>query len=138
MYLISCCLKINLKKNLKDYINSSNFKCIIMFICHKMARVYTKKVQLPFIILALVGIDLKSRHINRNRLKYNVVFARKTRVTVQIIERFKNIRPVHILCCKNVYIIYLYVMCVCVRVCALRVMICCNMYILYIIVAYRH
>jgi len=69
-----------------------------------MSRVYTKTVQLPyFIILALVGTDLKSRHINRNGLKYNVVFARQTRVTVQIIERFKNLLPIHILCCKCVY-----------------------------------
>jgi len=60
-----------------------------------MAGVYMRTVQLPFIILAVVGTDLKSRHINRNRLKYNVVFARQTRVAVQIIERFKNLRPIH-------------------------------------------
>lgn len=70
-----------------------------------MARVYTKMVQLTFIILALVETDLKSRHINRNRLKYNVVFARQTRVTVQIIERFENLRSIHILCCKCLYYI---------------------------------
>lgn len=98
MYLNELLFKNYLKKKkLKSYINSSNYKYIIMFICH------IDSITIYYFSVGWNRFKIPS-HKSKS-FKIQCIFARQTRVSVQTIERFKNILPIHILCCKCVYYI---------------------------------